>query len=103
VSDDLPPGLGPDSAWTTVNASEALPGVITRLTWGYFAEPLELGLRLSFHELGVLAASELVVPGAADRRFLARFHGRIALNIGMFRMAADRIPGTSGDALEEQL
>jgi phosphohistidine swiveling domain-containing protein len=101
--ESIPPGLRGTARWTTVNASEALPGTVTPLTWGYFAPALEGGLRLSFHELGVLRGAELATPDIPDDRFLELFYGKIALNVDVFRMAADRIPGTSGDALDEQL
>lgn len=89
--------------WTTVNATEALPGTVTPLTWSFFDEPLEVGLRLGFHELGVLTRAETRMPASGGERFVDVFHGKVALNMDTFRAAADRIPGTSGDALESQM
>ncbi|WP_182379403.1 PEP-utilizing enzyme [Nocardioides sp. WS12] len=93
----------PAPFWTTVNASEALPGVVTPMTWSLFDSALEVGLRRSFHEVGVLHASELGVPTRPDRRFLDVFSGRVAINLDTWRATADKIPGTSGDALEQQM
>src|SRR6185369_6232452 len=33
------PACDPAVAWTTINASEALPGVVTPLTWSIYHDP----------------------------------------------------------------
>src|SRR5271170_397124 len=92
-----------DIAWTTVNVSEALPGVVTPLTWSFFGDAADEAFKGVFCDLGVLPA-KLVRPGErAEDRLWDIFYGRVAVNLNMFRALGDRMPGTSGDAIEEQI
>jgi pyruvate,water dikinase len=93
----------PDAAWTRVNAAEALPGLLTPLGWTFWDERVELALRGAFADMGVLRESEVVVHPSMDQRFTAIFYGRFTGNLDMLRDCADRTPGTSGSALEEQM
>lgn len=93
----------PSTAWTTVNTRENFPGVATPLGWTFWRDPLELGMKGAFCDLGVLPRSAVTVPESIDDRFSAAVFGRFAANIDCLRRAADLMPGTSGDALEEQL
>jgi pyruvate,water dikinase len=93
----------PQTAWTTVNTRENFPGVATPLGWTFWRDPLELGMKGAFYDLGVLPRSAVTVPESVDDRFSAAVFGRFAANIDCLRRAADLMPGTSGDALEEQL
>jgi pyruvate,water dikinase len=93
----------PDVAWTRVNAAEALPGLLTPLGWTFWDERVELALRGAFADMGVLRESEVVVHPTMDQRFTAIFYGRFTGNLDMLRDCADRTPGTSGSALEEQM
>jgi phosphohistidine swiveling domain-containing protein len=94
---------GAATAWTTVNNAEALPGVLTPLTWSFWERPIEVGLRAAFADMGVLPAREVVLPESIDDRSSAVFYGRYAGNVDRMRAYADLIPGTSGDALERQI
>jgi pyruvate,water dikinase len=90
-------------AWTRVNAAEALPGLLTPLGWTFWDSRVELALRGAFADMGVLKASEVTVPATMDERFTAIFYGRFTGNLDMLRACADRTPGTSASALEEQM
>ncbi|WP_019877033.1 PEP-utilizing enzyme [Sporichthya polymorpha] len=96
-------GSSPTVAWSTINAGEAIPGVVTTLTWSVFGERTERGLRGAFADLGVLTESQVARPAHPDDRVWDIFHGRAAANLETFRSLADRMPGTSGDAMESQL
>jgi phosphohistidine swiveling domain-containing protein len=91
---------GPTTFWTTVNAAEALPGVVTPLTWTLYAPVVEISVRTAFAELGVLRRREVLWPDDPNERFIGVFHGRAAVNLDRFRAMADRSPGQSGDAVE---
>jgi pyruvate,water dikinase len=94
---------GPTAAtWTTVNAAEALPGVATPLGWTWFFESCELGLRGAFADIGAIPKREVRVFPALDERFIAIFYGHFAGNLDMMRRMGDQMPGSSGDAVEEQ-
>jgi phosphohistidine swiveling domain-containing protein len=92
-----------DVAWTTVNVSEALPGVVTPLTWSFFGDAADEAFKGVFCDLGVLPPSRVRPGERAEDRLWDIFYGRVAVNLNMFRALADRMPGTSGDAIEEQL
>src|SRR5207302_7570232 len=77
-------------------------GVVTPLTWTFFNEPFERAQRGAYADLGVLPGRDVRVPDSIDDRFVAIFFGRFAGNITMVRAVSDLIPGTSGDAVEEQ-
>lgn len=96
-------GSSPSIAWSTVNAGEAIPGVVTTLTWSLFGERTERGLRGAFADLGVLTEAQVGRPATPDERVWDIFFGRAAANLETFRALADRMPGTSGDAMESQL
>ena len=93
----------PDAAWTRVNAAEALPGLLTPLGWTFWDARVELALRGAFADMGVLQEREVVVPATMDERFTAVFYGRFTGNLDKLRACADRTPGTSASALEEQM
>jgi pyruvate,water dikinase len=94
---------GPSTFWTTVNAAEALPGVSTPLNWTVFGARVERAFRGTFADMGVVPRSAVGVPASLDDRLWGVFFGRAAANLDTFRRLADLTPGTSGDALEEQI
>ncbi|MHB8690567.1 MAG: PEP-utilizing enzyme [Solirubrobacteraceae bacterium] len=91
-----------DVYWTTVNATEAIPGTTTPLTWSFYSDPTELALRQTFATIGVLRAGDVALPENTDERFIGVFHAHPAANLTRFRLMADLAPGGSGDALERQ-
>ena len=50
--DNLQGVSGPEEYWTTGNIGEALPGVMTPLSWSLWAPAIEAGTRGAFHALG---------------------------------------------------
>jgi len=92
-----------DVAWSTINASEALPGIVTPLTWSLYGDGVERAMRGAFCDLGVLRPSEVRASPAPEERLWDLFYGRAAGNLNTFRSLADRMPGTNGDAVEEQI
>lgn len=96
---------GPDesrSYWTTVNAAEAIQGVPSPLTYSWYNVAGELGLRHCFADLGVLPMSAVALPDNADERFISICLGRVVINVDSWRHAGDLLPGSSGNAIEEQ-
>jgi pyruvate,water dikinase len=91
------------SAWTTVNISEAFPGLHTPLSWTAFSGPCERGVRQGLRDLGGFTDDELEVPERVDDRLLAVFYGRCAGGVDALRMCMDRIPGNSGDKFEQHI
>src|SRR5258708_30968951 len=92
----------PDVYWTTVNATEAIPGTTTPLTWSFYSDATELALRRTFATIGVLRPRDVALPASLDERFIGVFHAHPAANLSRFRLMADLAPGGSGDALERQ-
>ena len=93
----------PTTRWTTVNFAEAIQGVQTPLGWSMWSLSMETAVRLGFGALGTLSRAEIPVPGSADERLSGMFYGRAAGNINMFRLLGDRMPGSSGDIIEEKV
>ncbi|WP_019876224.1 PEP-utilizing enzyme [Sporichthya polymorpha] len=103
VEDPLHGRSRPGSSWTTTNVGEAVPGVQTPLGWSIWGPAGEEGLRRAFHTLGALNRDETAVPTASEDRLFSAFYGRIALQLDILCAWADRIPGTSGDAMARQI
>lgn len=103
ADDPLHRQVGPGNTWTTVNTAEALPGVLSPLAWTWWEDALELGMRECFFDLGVLSKDEVRAPQTADERFSTVFYGRFSANINAMRRIGDRMIGTDGDAVEEQI
>jgi pyruvate,water dikinase len=93
----------PGVLWSPGNVSEAIPGVSTALNWSFIDDAIELAARRAFHSLGVLGDGELTPGDHAEGRFMVCFYGRTVANIEAMRMIGDRMPGTSANAVEEQL
>ena len=97
-------GSCPDTiAWSTINASEALPGVVSPLGWALFGDGVEKSMKGAFCDLGAMSASEVLASSDPAVRLWDVFYGRAAGNLNTFRMLADRMPGTNGDAVEDQI
>jgi len=101
--DPLHQESGPTTRWTTVNTAEALPGVPTPLGWTMWNHPLERAMRGAFCDIGALPSSAVRVAERIDDRYSGIFFGRFTANIDQMRAMGDVIPGTSGDAIEEQI
>lgn len=94
---------GPDTRWTSTNAGEQMPGLLTPLTARYVIEPAELGVRDAFHDLGVLRKNEVHPAEGPDSQHVAMFFGRFTTNVDAVRRFFDLTPGASGADYEEQM
>ncbi|ORW99885.1 hypothetical protein AWC29_26340 [Mycobacterium triplex] len=101
--DPLHEQSGPATFWSTVNLAEAIPGVPTPMSWSIFSIGNEVSVPYAYHRLGVLPRRLTGRADSVDDRFAAIFYGRAAMNVTHLRQIADLTPGTSGDAMEEQL
>jgi len=101
--DPLHEQSGPTTFWSTVNLAEAIPGVPTPMSWSIFSIGNEVSVPYAYWRLGVLPRRLTGRADSVDKRFAAIFYGRAAMNVTHLRQIADLTPGTSGDAMEEQL
>lgn len=102
------PGLmhtiaAPGTTWTTTNAQEAVPGVQTPLAITTLGRSAERSFRYAFRQVGALDRHELPIPADPRRRILNFFYGRLALQVDVLCDWADRLPGTDGRAVAEQI
>lgn len=93
----------PGSTWTRTNVAEAMPGVLSPLGWSIWGDGVELGMRRAFHGLGALRRSDVAIPGRHQDRALGIFYGRVAIRGDFICEMGDRLPGTSGTAIAEQI
>lgn len=105
VDDDDPLCLDSPAGvlWTRVNVSEAVPGVMTPITWSFYGELLETSARRGFHDLGIIPRSETGYPASTSDRMFGVFAGRFAANVGVVRTIMGSLPGVSGDDVERDM
>lgn len=101
--DPLHAASQPGRHWTRGNIGEALPGVLTPLTWSLWEVAAEGGTRQAFHALGAATRAQRPVPADPGQRFMRAFYGRGAAQLEFLAGMGDRIPGTSGAAIAEQV
>ena len=88
--------------WSRANFEEAMPGVLTPLTWTFWGWVTERSSqRIYVEKFGAFAKGELT--GALADATAALFHGRAAVNVDLLRRVLDRVPGTDPDSLELQV
>jgi len=88
--------------WSRANFEEAMPGVLTPLSWSFWGWGSERSsTRIYVEKMGALSARELT--GTLADATTALFHGRAAVNVDLVRRVLDRIPGADPDALELQI
>jgi pyruvate,water dikinase len=80
-----------------------VPGLLTPLTWSLWEIAAEGGTRAAFHALGAASRAEAEVPADRTHGFIRAFHGRGAAQLEFLCAMGDRIPGTSGAAIAEQV
>ena len=90
----------PDLLWTTVNTSEALPGVQSPLGASFWDSRFEPAIRGAFADMGVIPMSEVRFPRSVAERHNAMVLGRYACNVNRLCFIANRIPGTSSEELQ---
>ncbi|GAA0631012.1 hypothetical protein GCM10009547_38570 [Sporichthya brevicatena] len=83
-----------EAYWSTEQVGEAVPGVLTPLTWSLWRRGGEAGLRAALVATGALERRRAGVPRRERDRVLGVFHGRLAVN-------ADRTARRSGIALAQ--
>lgn len=96
ISDDA-------SYWSTGNFGEAMPGVMTPLGWTFWGPTADRATRGAFASMGALSAAEAAYPTDPQRRVANVFYGRVAGKVDFLVDIGDRLPGTSGAAVAEQV
>ncbi len=86
--------------WTSANAGEVLPGVMTPLTISTIALSGDHGFIYLFDLMEV--SPVLGIDGSREQYFLGTFFGRAHLNLSLIRAGADLLPGSSAEAIDEQ-
>jgi pyruvate,water dikinase len=81
--------------------AEGIPGVQTPLSWSVWDDALDYMMREGYRILGVLPRFRVPPATDVDRRLVAIFFGRSALNVDIFRDVADATPWTSSEAFNE--
>jgi phosphohistidine swiveling domain-containing protein len=94
---------GAQTTWSRVNFSEAIQGVQTPLSWTFWQFAMETAVRRGFGELGVLTRAEIPPPAIPDDRISAAFYGLPAGNLNTFHRIGQRMPGTDGDTVVQQM
>jgi pyruvate,water dikinase len=94
--DPLMPSAKAVHHWTTTNLGEAAPGVLTPLCLALWGAPAERAARAAIHAVGVLGDGELAPPEDPADWILRPFHGRLAMQLELFALIGDRVPGTTG-------
>jgi pyruvate,water dikinase len=96
--DPLTDTTEPDVHWTTANIGEALPGVLTPLSWALWGPTTERTNREAIRATGAFTEAELPfpVPDPPDDRNIKIFYGRAASKVEALAALGDRMPGTSG-------
>ncbi|HUR76282.1 MAG TPA: hypothetical protein VMZ00_18505, partial [Sporichthya sp.] len=89
--------------WSRANFAEAISGVQTPLGWTYWDHTMERSVRQAFGRMGVFSRGDLHPPTNVDEKFAAPFFGLPAGNIQTMWLIGEAMPGTSGDAVVEQM
>jgi len=101
IEDVLNPQSVSSSAWSRVNAAEAIPGVSTPASatlWEYVGER---AYRLAFSRLGLIPKSACKLATHVDEQYVAPFYGRWSTNLDMFNWVLSALPGSSGAGARE--
>ncbi len=95
VSDIHRPGSD-HSWWTTGNVGEAVPGVLTPLTYTFWATPFERTVRGSYSEMGVISRADgRTVTDDPDDTAMGIVFGRAVLNVRLILSVGAGLPGTN--------
>ncbi len=93
----------PDAFWSSSNIGEAMPGVMTPLSWSIWSTPAECSMREPFVSMGVLPRKERGVPADPTERTVNIFFGRVAGRVDFLTRMGDSLPGTTGARLAERI
>jgi pyruvate,water dikinase len=99
MKDPLNDTTEPRVHWTTANSGEAMPGVLTPLSWSLWGATTERTNRETFRAAGAFADHELPFPPADRDRHIKIFYGRAAVSVDALAALGDRMPGTSGEQI----
>jgi len=82
--------------WTTGNVGEAVPGVLTPLTYTFWARPFERTVRGSYAEMGVISRTDgRKATEEPDDIALGVVFGRAVLNVNLVLSVGAGMPGTN--------
>jgi pyruvate,water dikinase len=88
-------GAPQGSHWTTTNVGEAMPGVLTPLSWSVW-RPVGHALPELAYAVGAISDDERRRLQQPKNQPMRAFYGRAAFQLDFFAMLGDRLPGTSG-------
>ena len=91
-----------DAHWTTTNVGEAMPGVLTPLSWSVW-RPTGAALAELAYAVGALSESERRELSHPDGQPMRIFYGRVAFQLEFFALLGDRLPGTTGPEAAKSL
>jgi pyruvate,water dikinase len=83
-----------ETEWTAANIQEALPGLITPMTWSFVQPLLEYGFVRPVQRMGAYVKPK--------DPYVAQFYSRAYLNATALRNGAKKQPGGSPEAVDEQ-
>jgi pyruvate,water dikinase len=101
--DPLHSSSDPDAYWSTGNFGEAMPGVMTPLGWTFWGPTADRATRGAFASMGALTKAEATYPTDPHERVANVFYGRVAGKVNFLVGIGDRLPGTTGAAVAEQV
>jgi len=101
--DPLHSASAQDLHWTASNSGEAMPGVLTPLSWSMWADAIERAPREAAYRIGALTRAERRIAPRVDERATRIFFGRPAIQVEFFALLGDRMPGTTGEATVRSL
>ncbi len=99
--DPLHAPSAPDLHWSSSNVAEAVPGVLTPLSWTLWQRVLELGSLNAPYRMGIFSKNEARYTSDVNRHSFRAFYGRAALQVGYMGIIGDRLPGTSSEEAVE--
>lgn len=103
VTDAYDGPWGPGATWTTANMGEAAPGVLTPLDWAFWGQVANQCLPGAFAEIGALERRRAALPQDRADWIVGLFWGRTAVSVNFLSEMGDRLPGTSGAGVAEQI
>lgn len=85
--------------WTTSNFAEVIPGVQTPLSASMWTQTIERSTRETMFRIGVITGAERdgELPPPLRSPLMRRFYGRVAVQVGIFAVIGDRLPGATGE------
>lgn len=101
--DPLHSASPPDAYWSTSNFGEAMPGVMTPLGWTFWGPTADKATRAAFASMGALTRAEAAPDPDPMQRVASIFYGRVAGRVDFLVGIGDRLPGTTGAAVAEQV